>query len=204
MDNVPHSPPPKPLSAIQLGDKEAIGKLLESHRHFLLQVAAAELDQRLRRKAGDSDLVQQTLLEAGQAIANFDGDSMDALAAWLKKILLNNIANLRRAYLTDKRNIFREVVFSGDSSSGLKLDSMAVSRPEAESSLESQEQRQIMTAAFAALAVEYQQVIRLRSEENLTFAEIGTLMNRSADATRKLWARGVEAFKAEIERISLG
>ncbi len=197
------SPSPTPFTIlkqlVEQGDKEAIGRFLDGYRAYLMQIAAEELDPRLRKKAGDSDVVQLTLLEAGQSIGSFQAQSSEAMAAWLRKILMNNIANLRRAYLTDKRNIYREVTISGDDSSSFPLNVIDPAGTQS-AAMETKERQQSMRDAFASLAEEFQQVIRLRTEQELSFHDVGLAMERSADAARKLWARAVEAFKVEIQR----
>jgi RNA polymerase sigma-70 factor (ECF subfamily) len=45
------------------GSREALGRLLETCRPYLLLVANNELDRDLQAKAGASDLVQETFIE---------------------------------------------------------------------------------------------------------------------------------------------
>src|SRR5262249_13094013 len=69
-DGVTSSPSPQPqgvdewLALARGGSPEALGQLLELCRRYLLQVANAELETLLQAKAGASDLVQETFLEA--------------------------------------------------------------------------------------------------------------------------------------------
>ena len=70
----------------------------------------ARLDPDLAAKDGASDLVQETLLGAYRNIAAFRGRSRAELLAWLRKILRNNVADLRRHYRgTGKRRIGLEL-----------------------------------------------------------------------------------------------
>lgn len=98
------------LTAALSGSKESLGQALEGCRGYLLHVAFQEMDPELLSKAGASDLVQETFLEAQRDFARFQGEDETALLAWVKAILKNNIANFTRQYKqTGKRSIEREV-----------------------------------------------------------------------------------------------
>src|SRR5438309_350206 len=99
------------LPAAQAGSKEALGQILEACRGYLLLIAQQELDQALQAKGGASDLVQQTFLEAQRDFLGFHGSTPEALLAWMRRLLLNNLANFRRDYRRDKRRVSREVSF---------------------------------------------------------------------------------------------
>jgi DNA-directed RNA polymerase specialized sigma24 family protein len=42
-------------------------------------------------------------------------------------------------------------------------------------------------------------VLQLRYQQDLTFEQIATVINRSAEATRKLWARAVASLQQQLE-----
>ena len=72
---VPSSDVERWLPAARAGSSEALGQMLDAYRAYLLQIAGRELDTQLRAKAGASDLVQETLLEAFRDFAGFHGDT---------------------------------------------------------------------------------------------------------------------------------
>ena len=86
------------IPAARAGSKEAIGGALEACRGYLLGIAERELDADLRAKGGASDLVQDTFLEAQRDFAGFRGETQADLLAWLRRLLLNNLANFARTY----------------------------------------------------------------------------------------------------------
>lgn len=51
---------------------------------------------------------------------------------------------------------------------------------------------------LARLPADHPVVIELRYWKGLSFADIGTEMDRSADAVRKLWYRAIERLQAEL------
>src|ERR1700722_10093229 len=69
---------------------------LTRYREYLLLLARVQIDPRLRAKLDASDVVQEALLKAHQALAQFRGETEQQLAAWLRTILANTLANLVR------------------------------------------------------------------------------------------------------------
>src|SRR5437667_11805139 len=86
------------LPEAHAGSVEALGQVLEACRGYLLLIAQQELDPELRAKGGASDLVQETFVKAHRHFAHFQGDSDVELRAWLRRLLLNNLADFRALY----------------------------------------------------------------------------------------------------------
>src|SRR6516165_7512544 len=81
---------------------------LDRFRAYLRLLARLHLDPRLSGKIDPSDIVQDVLLKAVQALGQFRGASDAELAAWLRQILANHLANTVRDLKRDKRDIDRE------------------------------------------------------------------------------------------------
>jgi RNA polymerase sigma-70 factor (ECF subfamily) len=189
------------LPAARAGSNEALGQALESCRRYLLLVADRELDPGLRAKGGASDLVQQTFLEAQRDFAHFHGDSEAELLAWLRVLLRHNLGKFARAYRdTQKRGIGRETPLEGDSSAVGPGAGLAADTPTPSGLAMQREQDDALERALARLPEDYRRVIALRYREERSFEEIGQLLQRSADAARKLWARAVERLQDELDK----
>src|SRR5262245_28433940 len=91
------------LASAREGGVARVGDLLETCRPYLLAIALAELPGELHGKVGASDVVQETLVRGMQGFGEFQGKSPEELARWLRKILLNHLANVVKAYRTEKR-----------------------------------------------------------------------------------------------------
>src|SRR3954464_15238446 len=89
-------------------DPADAGARLEGFREYLRLLARLQLDPRLKSKLDPSDVVQQTMLEAYQGLADFRGDGSAQLAAWLRQILARNLANAVRDLGRAKRDFGRE------------------------------------------------------------------------------------------------
>src|SRR6478672_1455172 len=96
---------------------------LDHFRSYLLLLARIRLDRKLRAKLDASDIVQQTMLEAHEAIATFRGEDQAAQAAWLRQILARNLANAVRDLTREKRDVTRErSIHAGLDESSAKLE----------------------------------------------------------------------------------
>jgi RNA polymerase sigma-70 factor (ECF subfamily) len=182
------------------GDASALGQVLEACRGYLLLIARRQLEPDLQAKGGASDLVQETFFEAQRDFAQFHGGSEAELLAWLRRLLLNNLANFSRSYRsTVKRAVGREVPLEPDGSNNEPDRGLAAGDPSPSSLAAQNEQAQALWEALARLPDDHRQVIQLRYLEERSFEEIGRLMNRSSDAARKLWARAMERLRQEWE-----
>lgn len=181
------------LSAARAGEADALGHVLDECRNYLLLVANKEMDPKLKAKGGASDLVQQTFLEAQRDFGRFHGTTEDELRAWLRRMLLNNVANFRRHWVdTGKRRADREIAIDGGAVSP------ADPGPTPSREMMAGERAAEVQAALDRLPADYAQVLRLRHIEELPFEDVAARMGRTANAVRKLWARAVEKLEEEL------
>lgn len=192
------------LERARSGCGEARGWLIESCRDHLLHITSEELPPALRQKVADSDLVQTVAVEAFQGFDAFRGKTEEELRGWLRRILLRNLADAARCYRTGKRSLEIEQDLPKTLPESVRI--APVLTPSEEVS-RSEEALQI-ERALARLPHDYQQVLHLRNRDGLSFPEIGARLNRSAEAVRKLWQRGLERLqrnlKTQHERNELG
>ncbi|MEM9644397.1 MAG: sigma factor, partial [Planctomycetota bacterium] len=96
--------------ASKQGSNEALGRLLEQYRGYLLMLAHRYLSERLRRRVDPLDIVQVTYLEAKRDLGQFRGSTPAEFAGWLRGMLKNNVASaVTRHITTQKRSLGREV-----------------------------------------------------------------------------------------------
>lgn len=188
------------LEAARAGSMEALGKVLDAFRGYLLLIAQQELPATVQAKGGASDLVQETFLKAHWHLAQFHGSSEAELRAWLRRLLLNNLADFHRHYRdTEKRQSGREVSLGMDESGQGPAASLASALPTPSKVAIGHEQAADLERVLARLPEFYREVLLLRHRDECSFEEIGRRLDRSANAARKLWARAVERFQLEWE-----
>ena len=188
------------LADARQGNRDALGQLFDSARRYLLWLASHELGQDVKAKQGASDVVQETFVRAQAGLEGFQGRTEQEFKAWLRKILLNNLANTHRQYRrTAKRAVSREIPLPGENGTAVQTTEDLKARDHSPSSvfIHNEENRELL-AAIERLPADYQQVLTLRHWNRLPFEEIGKLMDRSANAARKLWVRAFERLEHEM------
>jgi RNA polymerase sigma-70 factor (ECF subfamily) len=186
------------LAAARAGSREALGEALDACRGYLLLVAERELAPELRAKGGASDLVQETLLEAYRDFAGFHGRTEDELLAWLRRLLLNNLADFTRQYrATDKRRLDREVPADGGSSAAAG-GGPAAARTSPSSAVAAGEQAEAVRRVLERLPDDYRRAIVLRYQDGRPFGEIGRELGLTENAARKLLVRAIDRVQKEM------
>ena len=186
------------LLAAQAGSNSSLRKLLQGYRDYLNLLADDELGPDIRVKASASDLVQDSFLEAKRDFGQFTGKSPDEFQAWLRRLLLNNVANVIRSYQgTEKRDISRETAAVHCDLSGARP--LSGKGKTASSIVMKNELLDALQTAIQKLPGHYQDVIQWRNYDRASFEEIGQRLERSAEAARKLWVRAVELLQQELD-----
>ena len=187
------------LTKAQEGSNSSLGQLLLAYRDYLLAIADEELGSDLKVKASASDVIQDSFLEAKRDFHHFAGKTPSEFQWWLRRVLLNNVANVNRNYRTTaKRDVSREVpvalidrfdrdgaLVAGDSS--------------ASSIVQKNELLDRVQAAVQRLPQHYQNVIRWRNLERVPFDEIGRRLERSSAAAQQLWVRALDSLQQELD-----
>ncbi|MGH7173639.1 MAG: sigma-70 family RNA polymerase sigma factor [Gemmataceae bacterium] len=187
------------LAEARGGSSKALGQVLEACRGYLLRIAGRRLSDDLRSKGGASDLVQQTFLDAQCQFERFQGESEKELLAWLRQILLHNLAHFQRRYrATAKRDLGHEIPLTGAASSTDGGADLATQTPSPSEQMVAREEAEAVQQAMERLAEDYRQVLALRHQEQLTFEEIGRRLGRSTSGARALWLRAVERLNEEL------
>src|SRR5262245_62010296 len=167
------SDPEELLRAARAGDAAARGELLQRYRNYLLLLSRLQLDQRLSSKVDPTDVVQETFLEAHRDFTQFQGTSEVELTAWLRQVLVNNLANLLRHYLGTRR---RDGRLERDLQEGLDQSSagMAQALPAPHTSPSERalrrEEAVLLADALEMLPEHYREAVILRSLQGLPFA----------------------------------
>lgn len=202
MHPIDSSDPERLIAQARVGDKDALGRLLEQYRNYLMLLSRLEIGRRLQGKVDAGDLVQETFLEAQRDFAQFQGSSEKELISWLRQILVSNLLNLVRHYLGTKRRdvrLERELAVDVDSSSQM-LGQIPIS-PQSSPSQQAarREQAVILANALEQLPEHYREVIVLRHLQGLSFPDIARQTERTVDSVEKLWARALVRLRRLLE-----
>lgn len=187
------------IEAARVGDGDALGELLAAYRKYIVFLARSGLHHHMQAKADPSDVAQEVFLAAHNNIANFQGQTGEQFAAWLRGILGNTLAMHVRKYLgTTKRDprIEQQLNQSIASASGFLHSQLQANVTSPSQHFARNEAFLQLAGALETLPENYRQVIVLRHIEGLPFAEVARLMNRSVNSVEKLWVRGLAKLKS--------
>lgn len=163
-----------------------------------------QLDPRLRRKVDESDIVQQTMLQAHRALDGFEGESDAQMAAWLRRILARNLGHAIRDFQRDKRDIRREQnVEANLNKSSMRLEAFLqadASTPEQKAV--KNEQLLEMAEALQTLPEDQRTAIELHYWQEYPLAEIADYLERSVPAIAGLLHRGLKKLREKLAKSS--
>jgi RNA polymerase sigma-70 factor, ECF subfamily len=189
------------LERAKKGDASCVGELLSVYREYLLGIAVARLDPRIRARCNPSDVVQETLLEAFRDFHQFRGGLEREFLAWIRQILANNLARMVELHLlTDKRDMRRErsLDMSLDAN-GSRLERrdhwFTDGGTSPSSALNQKEQLQTTLERISKLPSHYRDVLLLRHIEELSFEEVAERLGKSSGAVRMIWLRALEQLR---------
>ncbi|MFN0051921.1 MAG: sigma-70 family RNA polymerase sigma factor [Planctomycetales bacterium] len=189
------------LEALRQGDAKAQGELLLRYQPWLKLLARLQIDTRFQGKFSDSDIVQQTLLEAYRDLPKFRGRTEAELLAWLRQVLAHVLAHeIRRYHGTQQRDVDREVSLEEAlaQSSQRLAGVLATSGSSPSAQAAEREQEVLLADVLAQLPDDYREVIILRNLEGLSHEEVARRMGRGVGAARMLWVRALARLKLSL------
>jgi RNA polymerase sigma-70 factor (ECF subfamily) len=197
---------PSLISSARRGDRSSIGRLLQQYRNYLMVLAATQIERRLQPRVSPSDVVQETMLRAHKNFRQFRGTTELELLAWLRQILVNNLAKfVEHHMLAARRDVRREVSIErlGErlEQSTVQLAALLPTDSKSPSmAVQQREEAVLLADRLAELPADYREVLVLRNLQGLSFEEIALQMDRSIGATRMLWLRAIDTLRSVYRR----
>jgi RNA polymerase sigma-70 factor, ECF subfamily len=183
------------------GDAERRVQRLERFRAYLHLLARLHLDPRLRGKVDLSGVVQQTLWEAHRADDATPLSDDGALAARLRRVLANNLADEVRRCHAGKRAADRERSLEaalGQSSARLEAF-LAAEQSSPSQRAERHEELLRLAAALERLPEAQRQAVELHYLQGWTLAAIAEALGRGKPAVAGLLHRGLDKLRTLLQ-----
>jgi RNA polymerase sigma-70 factor (ECF subfamily) len=154
----------------------------------------------LRGKLDASDAVQETLLRAHEKRDQFRGRGAAEMAAWLRQILANNLAQSLRRYSTQRRDagLERSLQAAVETSSARLEAWLAADESGPDQKAERNEQLNQLAEALARLPEDQRTAVELRHLQGLSVAEIMHHMDRTEAGVTGLLRRGLAGLRRSL------
>lgn len=179
------------------GEEKSAGPTLNRFRAYLVLLARLHLDPDLRHRVDPSDIVQQTLLEAHQKRMQFRGSSDAELAAWLRQVLVHNLADAVRALGRARRDRSRERSLEtalAESSARLQEWLAAEQSSPSQRAMRNEDLAQL-AAALDQLPEAQRAAVVLHHLHGCTLADLARRLGRSEPAVAGLLHRGLRQLR---------
>lgn len=179
------------------GSREARDGLFAHVQRYLTFLAGRHHNPQLSAKAGASDIVQQTMMQAAGEFDAFRGTTAAQFRGWLRQILINEVRGLKRHFAAQRRNAGREFRLETGDTSGQFQPTPAAESLTPSREMMAAEESQRLHSILEKMSPEMRQVIQLRNWERLQFGEIAERMGISLSSAAKLWYRAL----IELQRL---
>jgi RNA polymerase sigma-70 factor (ECF subfamily) len=172
------------------GDSDAFGQLVEEFRDGIRDFAERRIDRQLQKRIDASDVVQQTLVKAHRRIKEFVERRPMPLKVWLLKTAMEQLRDERVKHLKrERRAATREVGLPHQTSIVLARQLATHSTP-SEVAMR-REQQKTVADTIERMGRADSDVLFLRHIDDLKFDEVGAILEITAAAARKRYARAI-------------
>ena len=179
----------------------------ESYRNYLMSLARIQLARAgpVQKKIECADLVQDVLLQAHAARAQFKGTTPEEYAAWLRQILANRLADVQKHFGRGKRDAALEATFRDSlDASAVGMASLAMGRlPTPTSNLAHQQRALALADALQELPEDQRTAVELRYLAEYSLAELAEHLQRSGPSVAGLLRRGLKSLREVLGSASL-
>lgn len=162
-------------------------------RRWLRFQMAASLGPRLRRKLDESDVVQQSMLDAWTALRSFRGSTVAELQDWLLTIARRNVIDAARRYRgCQSRDVDREQTLDAVSAGWFCETADDVTASQIAVRAESDHEIELALAMLSPLR---RDILVARHRDGDSFERIAVERAMTSAAVRNLYRRGLQQMR---------
>lgn len=175
------------LDRVRQGDRDALGEILESYRPYIrVIVRSVPHGPAVRSPTDDSDLIQETVMQASRCAASFQGNTLAEWLGWLRTIALR----------TTRRTLYSAAALSAGEAPRAELETVVVARDSSPADVAIRNENATrMALALSRLPDDMQQVLLGRVVHDHDHSEIAGQLGRSPEAVRQLYVRALRRLK---------
>ena len=175
----------------------------ELHRNHLRMLVRLQLNRAgpLKNKIDASDIVQEVLLQAVNALPKFRGSTDAEFSAWLQAILVNKLTDAVRHFGRKKRDAVLEESFRRGLNESSKTieELLSAKSPSPSKHMLLHERAELLAAVLEKLPEDQRTVIEYHHLLEYSVIETAEVMGRTPDAVAGLLRRGLKALRNGLE-----
>jgi RNA polymerase sigma-70 factor (ECF subfamily) len=180
------------------GDNSATNLLLEGYRPYLRVLCALQLPQLCQKREDESDIVQNTLMDATRGLPDFRGETEAEFEAWVTRLLERNVLQSVRRNTAGKRDVRREAIDRSPQDSATLVWHADTGQSSAGGSIFRGEAALQLARALDQLPDEQRIAVELRYLGQQQLKDIAVYMDKTTGAVAGLIRRGVESLKGIV------
>jgi len=176
---------------------------LDQYRSYLHFLARVQLGPKLQAKMDNSDVVQQTLLQAHRAMDQFRGTTSEEMAGWLRQILSRNLAHAIRDFSRGKRDVARERSLDASlEESSVRLEGWLAADQSSPSQRAERNERMLQVAnAVESLSDVERRAVVMHYWQGLSPGEIADQIERTPAAVASLLHRALKKLRGVLKKL---
>ncbi len=199
--------PPNIPDEIGQRERDAVARLLTSHRDRLALMVRARLDQRLSGRVDEDDILQEAFIDAAKRIQHFAEHHSQSLFVWLRMIVSQTIINVHRRHLgATGRDAKRDRSISRlppnpANSTSMALQLLGHDTPASQALMRDELAERIEEAIRTMPAMD-QEVLSLRHFEHLTNSEVAEELGIEVKAASIRYTRALRRLREVLAELS--
>ncbi|HEX3146512.1 MAG TPA: sigma-70 family RNA polymerase sigma factor [Gemmataceae bacterium] len=186
------------------GDDAARVDLFAQHRDRLKSVVRVRLDDRLRGRIDEADVLQEVYLVFAGRLAEYADDPAVPFYLWLRNLAVQRLIDLHRHHIgAQKRAVSREYSIDrggGPGASSVHLANLLLGKltPVTDAAIR-KETRRMVQEALDDLSTADREVLVLRYFEQLTNDEVAAVLGLSRTAANNRYVRALARFARVVK-----
>ncbi len=185
-------------------DPPRAAKLLYAYQDRLCSLVRCRLDPRVRARVDESDVVQETFVQALDRLDRYLDDASIPPFVWLRLIAAERVLQLHRHHLdAQKRDARVEVSIDGQasraSSPGALAEQLLSTSTTGSEVLDRDELHDTLTRLFEKLGDRDREMLELRHFERLTNKEAAQVLGVGANAAASRYYRALKRLRAAAD-----
>ena len=171
-----------------------LGSLFETHWNRLVAIVRRRVDPTLGVVLDAEEVVNAAFLDARRRWVTYRDERKVSPFVWLFRIVNDRVVEDWRTATRQKRNIRRNVPWPDRASVELGLRLLAPDTSPTQAAVRNEE-AELILKALGQLREEDREIIMLRSYDDLSFAEIGELLETSENTATVRYVRAIRKLK---------